>query len=149
MRKMIALVLLLSVTTNAVCFAADIPSGTVIPVELLTDASESGAQATYRISADVLDKNGKVIVPSGSSGVGRVIQRRNGIIFGGPGKTEVSIETLTLPDGQKMDVNAKHTRYGADVRVATILFVNVFAGFLIKGGSGKLNQGSKFTFTTR
>lgn len=149
MRKIIAMVLLFSVSTNAVCFAADIPSGTVIPVELLTDASESGAQATYRISADVLDKNGRVIIPSGASGVGRVIQRRNGIIFGGPGKTEVSIETITLPDGQKLDVNAKHTRYGADVRVATILLTSVYAGFFIKGGGGKLNQGSKFSFTTK
>ncbi|WP_395144159.1 hypothetical protein [Armatimonas sp.] len=148
MCKMIAMVLLLSVTTNAVCFAVDVPAGIVIPVELMTDASEAGAQATYRVTADVLDKNGKIIVPSGATGVGRVIQRRNGIIFGGPGKTEVSLETLNLSDGTKMGVNAKHTRYGADVRVATILLTSIYAGFLIKGGGGKLNQGSKFTFTT-
>ena len=146
MRKFIVAILLISISSNSICFAIDLPSGASIPVELQADASEVGAQVTYKISGDVLDKNGKVIVPAGATGSGRVLQRRNGIIWGGPGKTEVSLETITLADGSKVDVSARHTRYGADVRVATILLSGILTGFLIKGGSGKLNQGSKFTF---
>ncbi len=146
--KGISLALAASLLLPAFGFAADIPAGTVIPVELTTDASEAGATVTYRISAPVRGSDGATLIPEGSTASGRVLVRRNGSMWGNPGKTEVSLEEIVLPDGTRKSVDAKFHRYGADQRVITILLSPFLAGFFIKGGSGKMNQGYRCTFRT-
>ena len=140
---------IVSILSPFAALAADIPAGIPIPVEMTTDATDAGAIVTYKITADVKDTRGDLLIPTGSTGSGRVLQRRAGQNFGNPGKTEVSIDEVTLPDGRKKSVSAKFTRYGGDSRVATILLAGLLVGLFIKGGSGKLNQGSHFTFVAR
>ena len=145
--KVVASIVALAVVFPVTAMAADIPSGLSVPVELTTDAREAGAVVSFKVTAPV-QSAGSIIIPEGSIGSGRVLIRRDGSMWGNPGKTEVSLEEVTLPDGTRKTVNAKFHRYGADQRVITILLSPFLAGFFIKGGSGKMNQGSRFTFQT-
>jgi len=146
--KGIAVLTMASLLLPAFAFAADIPSGLSIPVEMTTDATEVGATVSYRVSAPVRGADGTVVIPEGSTGSGRVLIRRNGSMWGNPGKTEVTLDEVVLPDGTRKSADAKFHRYGADQRVLTIVLSPFLAGFFIKGGSGKMNQGYRFTFRT-
>jgi hypothetical protein len=128
---------------------ADIPTGTSIPVEVMSDANSAGDQMTYKISVDIRDSSGTVIVPAGASAQGRVIQRSRGGMWGGPGKVEIAMDTIITQDGKTLKVAAKRTRYGRDLRVATVILSPFLIGFFIKGGGGGISAGDKITFTTQ
>lgn len=142
-----ALIAVLSITPSIFAFAGDVPSGTAIPVEVMSDANAPGDQMTYKVSVDVRDAAGNIVVPAGSSAQGRVIQRNKGKMWGGPGKVEVGLETIVTPDGKTLRVEAKRTKYGKDLRVATVLLSPLLIGFFIKGGGGGITAGDKLTFT--
>lgn len=141
------LVAVLSISPSIFAFAGDVPAGTSIPVEVMSDANAAGDQMSYRISVDVRDAAGTIIVPAGSSAQGTVIQRSKGKMWGGPGKVEVGLDTIITPDGKTLKVAAKRTRYGKDLRVATVLLSPFLIGFFIKGGGGGITSGDKLTFT--
>lgn len=148
--RLIASVLaMLTLTPTAFAFFGDVPTGTSIPVEVMSDANSPGDQMSYKVAADVRDSSGTVIVPAGSSAQGRVIQRSRGGMWGGPGKVEIALDTIISPDGKTFKVAAKRTRYGRDLRVATVLLSPFLIGFFIKGGGGGITAGDKITFVTQ
>ena len=104
---------------------------------------------SYKVAIDVRDSNGSIIVPAGSSAQGRVIQRSRGGMWGGPGKVEIALDTIITSDGKTLKVAAKRTRYGRDLRVATVLLSPFLIGFFIKGGGGGITSGDKITFVTQ
>jgi len=148
-KSIASLIAILSISPSLFAFYGDVPTGTTIPVEVMSDANSAGDQMTYKVAVDVRDSSGSVIVPAGSSAQGRVIQRSRGGMWGGPGKVEIALDTIISTDGKTFKVAAKRTRYGRDLRVATVILSPFLIGFFIKGGGGGITAGDKITFVTQ
>ncbi len=147
-RSLICAGLAIALLSPAIAFAADVPADMKIPARITKDIKDGNVEVPYEITEDVRDKSGTILIPKGSTGMGKVIQYKSPIMWGGPGKTEVSLENVTLADGKVMTVNAKATRYGSDPRVATVLLAGWLTGWFIKGGSGKVGSTTNIVFNT-
>jgi hypothetical protein len=130
-----------------------LPAGTKVAATITKDIKGGDTSVPYTISDDVRDASGQVLIPKGATGVGQVVQYKRPKMFGGPGKTEVSLDSITTADGKQFTLNSKSTKYGSDARVATILvpsFVGAgILGLFITGGSGKVGTGTNLTFTAQ
>ncbi len=139
----------LALLAPSLAHAADIPADIDIPVRITKDIKDNNAEVPYEITEDVRDKAGVVLIPKGSTGRGRVVQYKSPAIWGGPGKTEVSLDNVTLPDGRTLTATAKATKYGSDARIASVLLLGTsLFGFITKGGSGKVGSTTNLKFRT-
>jgi hypothetical protein len=79
-----------------------IPSGTTIPVrydkEKILVTPDEKVPLTLRVAANITTANGRVLIPSGSQVVGQLQPAQGG--------TEFVAQTLTLPNGQQMSIDA-------------------------------------------
>lgn len=147
-RSLISAGLAIALLSPTLALAADVPAGVRIPARLTKDVKDEDVAVTYTITEDVKDGSGNILIPKGSVGEGKVIQHKGSAGFGGPGKTEISLDTVTLPDGKKLTVESKATKYGADSRFASIFFLGLW-GYFSKGGSGKVGSSNTLTFVAK
>ena len=129
-------------------YADAVPAGLVIPVVLQNDRSDTSDALAYKVTADVKDSTGTVIIPAGSTGTGKYVQYKKSAGWGGQGKTEVSLDQITTPDGKTLTATAKKTKYGVDGRFSAIYFFGLL-GYFDKGGSGKIGSGTELSFSTK
>ena len=137
----------LSVLTPIAAFASDVPAGLSIPVHISKDPTSDGVAVSYVVAEDVKDKSGAILIAKGSTGSGKIVQEAASAGFGGPGKTEVSLDNIVTADGKTMTVTSKATHYGHDTRFASIFFLGLW-GYFTKGGSGKVGASNDMVFVT-
>ena len=148
LQSLISVGVALALLAPSFAFAADVPADLGIPVRITKDVKDNNVEVPYEVTEDVHDKTGAVLIPKGSTGRGRVVQYKSPQMWGGPGKTELSLDSVTLPDGKTMSVTAKTTKYGRDARVVTVLLAGWWWGWFAKGGSGKVGGTTNLKFTT-
>lgn len=146
-RSLLCAGLAIALLLPSLAFAADVPAGLRIPARFTQDVKGDNIAVSYEVTEDVADKSGTVIIPKGSTGAGRVVQYKSPNGWGGPGKTEVSLDNVTV-GGRVMTVDSKATKYGGDNRFGSIFFFGVW-GFFSKGGSGKVGTTNTLVFDTK
>ncbi len=148
-RRFTALAVALVTLVPTFAFAADVPAGTRIAAHIDNDIKDGIATVNYTITDDVRDAKGDIMIPKGSKAYGKVVQYRRPGMWGGPGKTEVSLDSVTLPDGKQLTVTSKATKYGRDSRAASLIFMPFLIGWFTTGGSGKVGSSTSMTFTAQ
>lgn len=100
---------LLAMFFNVSAFA-QIQSGLPVPLSLSQDVSsktlKTGDQVGFDVMSDVYDSNGELAIPAGTTAFGSVssVKKPKGFCKGG--KLEITINYLTLANGQKVNLTA-------------------------------------------
>lgn len=98
------------IVTHVPSKAGEVPDGTLVKVRLSetlsTLTTQPGTKFTAVVSAPVM-RDGRVIVPVGSTLEGRVTWVRGGKRIGGPAAIHLEPRTVTLPDGGQYLLRAR------------------------------------------
>jgi hypothetical protein len=133
---------------------ADIPTGTVVPVQLqdnlFSGRQHEGDVVHFKTSADVLVA-GQVVIPAGSMVVGTVTHSHRSGCCGQPGRISFAPDHVVLSDGTQIPLRHDESSFrGGDDRVGSVGLGIVFSPIwlLINGGNGKAHVGTAFSFVT-
>lgn len=132
-----------------------IADGTPVKLTLKTSLNSSDARekksVSFVVADDVLDANGKVVIPAGTPAVGRVLMPSlragtnivQGLVNGGVNKTKITCDYVALPDGAHVPLRAsqKANLTPEDQSTATVITVDSLSTAL----SLKLNRHPKPT----
>ena len=136
-------------TPAPVAIADGTPVKVTLKTELKSGVAKEGDPVPFAVTNDVLDANGKVVVPAGTPALGHVVQSSHRGMIGKPGKLEISCDYVALPNnGPHVPLRASEkTKYGQDNRAATVAVAVILTplALLVKGNDVTAREGQQFT----
>ena len=162
MRKIIVCLLMAALVMMTVSiplsFAAELQRGTVVHCKLITDISSSGSfmnnsQFQYRVTDDVVDTTGKIVIPRDTMGFGNFMSKPAGGC-GSPGEVRFNAVSLQL-NGKTIPVVSSSQASGSSqagwvIPVAIVTGIFTLVGFcflFVQGGDVLVPSGTQFDVT--
>lgn len=120
-----------------------IKAGTIVPLLSVKQVKaadvEDGQAVDFRVAQDV-KVNDICAIPQGTLVKGKVLEARKSTVGGTKGKLVISINSLTLPDGNPLFFSNSEVRVYGHNRTPVAVVVGLFTlfGFLIPGSKAVL-----------
>lgn len=120
-----------------------IKAGTIVPLLSVKQVKaadvEDGQAVDFRVAQDV-KVNDICAIPQGTLVKGKVLEARKSTVGGTKGKLIISINSLTLPDGNPLFFSNSEVRVYGHNRTPVAVVVGLFTlfGFLIPGSKAVL-----------
>ena len=120
-----------------------IKAGTIVPLLSVKQVKaadvEDGQAVDFRVAHDV-KVNDICAIPQGTLVKGKVLEARKSTVGGTKGKLVISINSLTLPDGNPLFFSNSEVRVYGHNRTPVAVVVGLFTlfGFLIPGSKAVL-----------
>jgi len=150
-------------TTKLDSASVKVPAATLVEVQLLASVdsakSEVGDLVPYQVASDVVI-DGRIVIPRGSQGVGKVTEVVKAGGLGKSGRVVIDFGTVSAFDGKSirlrmaeksMERNSR-LELAAGVSIAGVLLlggpIGLAAGYLIQGQEVQIPSGSKFFVET-
>lgn len=153
MKKIISIIFVLSLTVLGT-IRAQVPAGLPVPLALAESISSKtlteGQTVKFFVSSEVYDSEGEVVIPQNATAYGTVksVKKRGGFAKGG--KFTLSIDYLTLPNGQKVELEADDlsakgksgSAISTAMKVCYWMCWTILIDACIKGGYATLDAGT-------
>lgn len=134
----------------------EVPAETLVRVRLLTEINSSRNEVGDRINYRVVDDvtiDGRVVIPAGAAGEGRVTAVQSARRFGQAGRVEVDWGTVSTFDGTpvRFNVSERAARQNQELAVAASIAglmllppIGLVGGFLVQGEEHIIPVGTEF-----
>lgn len=153
MKKIISIIFVLTLTVLGT-IRAQVPAGLPVPLALAESISSKtlteGQTVKFFVSSEVYDSEGELVIPQNATAYGTVksVKKRGGFAKGG--KFTLSIDYLTLPNGQKVELEADDlsakgksgSAVSTAMKVCYWMFWTILIDACIKGGYATLDAGT-------
>lgn len=160
MKKLLSIIAVLTISTFST-IKAQVASGLPVPLELTQSISskslKKGQTVMFKVSSEVYDSDGELVIPQNTIAYGTVqsIKKRRGFARGG--KFEISIDYLTLSNGERVELisdnlNAKGKSGSATSTAMKVLywqFWPILIDACLKGQHATLDAGTPAQAYTR
>lgn len=152
MKKLLSilLVFLCGVFTTT---SAQVESGLPVPLALTNGISSKylkvGQAVPFVVTSEVYDSEGELVLPEGALAYGTVLSNKKRRSFGRPGKFEISVDYVTLPNGEKLELTSdKLSAKGKKNKYMPVVYAFCYGIWPIaiaaamKGGYAVLDKGT-------
>lgn len=134
---------------DAVAIPADLAVPVVLDGDVSSKAMRVGDRFAVTVARDVV-RDGQVVVPRGTRGIGSVVWRTGRGAFGRSAKMEIAVTSLTI-GGQVVPMTGRFREHGdgnTAATVGTILVGGLVAGAFVTGHSAVFEKGRELNAFT-
>lgn len=155
------LLLFIALFMCSVCYVkAQVESGLPVPLSLVQTISskelKKGDQVIFRVSSEVYDSAGELVIPEGAIAYGIVAERKSRKCFGAAASMELQFDSVALPDGNIIPIQADNLMAKGKTNklmrtfgiVGCVWLITLPCAF-VKGGHAILEEGTSVQAFTK
>lgn len=160
MKKIISIIFVLTLTMLGT-IRAQVPAGLPVPLALAESISsetlKEGQTVKFFVSSEVYNSEGELVIPQNATAYGTVksVKKRGGFARGG--RFTLSIDYLTLPNGEKVELESDNlsakgksgSAVSTAMKVCYWMFWTIIIDACIKGENATLDAGTAIQAYTK